>query len=1215
MDHLKELIAPKTFNKISYAAVLIWFMISAVFFGIFAEVENSEERFDFRCGGARSEYTDLVRGKCFEKYEKQYNNHGVPIYGFVIINFGLIGIVCAMYSQSVRHTVDHLSSSNRNGDPETGMSHDQGNSRGPERNRGRHKLFIAYCFQLSTRLVLGILFIVLQTQWLYPLQFSSKFDCYFNYETNQPRNSSNATPNNTHECYNRRAEKKTFWMYAVLIVNGTFVAGILIETVYILLRAWKERRFMQDSEFLNTHIKPTDDKSLQELQRQEERREHEFIPHPLREREHRLTQVRLYQEPLQDPVVLLQLPVQMESYRELQQPDGGSGNEHSEQLQIFITKTKKKIKKDTDSLAELRSQFSGPPGEQTATNPPPLKEPEHCPNQVKLCEEPPRDPVVESSQEPQQPDGRNRNENSEQLQIFIAETKKKIKNDTHYLAALRSPFSGPPGEQTAAKHLTLDQIYTNLMVIPDRAKYPFTTDRQEQLKVYPKSRNEESQPKSLNDLLNDENKKVLVVGRPGIGKTLCCTKILRDWASNRVFNATSKIHFDAAFLVKFRRFDSENHLSLRELLIMSEHSPSNHLDDEVWKHILQHPENVLILFDGFDEFKHGANMAVLAPPLPSIEEKMSLEILYQLLVTEELLKDASVVTTTRPTALEGIEDLKFDKTLEILGFSTEQIKEYVYKFAVNDEQAGEKLWRHISSNMNLLSLCYIPVNSFIICSSLSQISQFESSASDTLPSKLTKIYKIALRVFYFKHTKEFRDKRFTRQRLLSDKLPTEVENKFETLGRVAYEGIKEGKLVLEGNEVTGMEDSALFHRLPDRQTDAFEYKPQFCFIHLTMQEFFAARHLVNTMTESELTEFVSQNIKDGKWQLVFQFLAGLMNDKENLPSEIITDLLPEETEKTTVHELLSVSETPREVTMWPTEGKRNLALTLFKCFNESDRMQSIVQRKLQQINFNGLHFISSHLTAVDCSSLVNVIMDVQQISHLRLSFNNLGPLGCFEICKLLKCRKSQLSWLDLTRNQLKDEGAKYLADAITNNNCQLRTLDLTNNNITDTGAQDLADAITNNNCQLHSLNLYNNNITDTGAQHLADAITNNNCQLHTLNLTSNNITDTGAQHLADAITNNNCQLRELDLRGNNITDTGAQLLADAITNNNCQLHTLKLSGNNITDTGAQDLADAITNNNCQLRELVLSHNNITEAGEQHARSLVSMSKSKCKLII
>ena len=48
------------------------------------------------------------------------------------------------------------------------------------------------------------------------------------------------------------------------------------------------------------------------------------------------------------------------------------------------------------------------------------------------------------------------------------------------------------------------------------------------------------------------------------------------------------------------------------------------------------------------------------------------------------------------------------------------------------------------------------------------------------------------------------------------------------------------------------------------------------------------------------------------------------------------------------------------------------------------------------MNFNCVNFIACHLTAVDCSSLINVI-NVQQISHLDLSYNNIGPLGCFEI--------------------------------------------------------------------------------------------------------------------------------------------------------------------------------------------------------------------------
>ena len=460
---------------------------------------------------------------------------------------------------------------------------------------------------------------------------------------------------------------------------------------------------------------------------------------------------------------------------------------------------------------------------------------------------------------------------------------------------------------------------------------------------------------------------------------------------------------------------------------------------------------------------------------------------------------------------------------------------------------------------------------------------------------------------------------------------------------MAFEGIRDGKLIFGGNEVRGMEGSALFHRLPDRETAPLKREQQFCFIHLTVQEFFAARHLAN-MSETELRNFVSMNIEDGKWQLVFQFLAGLMNEKEKLPSEIITDLLPVETEVRESHEEWTEETRGRKVTCWSTKDKNGLAVTLFKCANESSEMEEIVQRKLQQINFNFVKFNFCQLTPVDGASLVTVIKNVQQISHLELADNNFGPLGCFEICKLLKCSKSQLSWLNLAANQLTDEGAKYLAEAINNNNCQLSTLGLWGNNISDIGAQLLAKAL-NNNCQLRAILLSRNNITATGVQHLAEAITNNNCQLRTLHLEENNISDIGTQHLAKAINNKNCQLRTLNLRGNNISDIGAQHLAEAINNNNCQLRTLILTENNISDIGAQHLAEAINNNNCQLRTLILSGNNIsdigaqhlaetinnkncqlltlyltlnhdiTEAGRRHAENLINNSQSNCRLFI
>ena len=1109
MDNLKELLKPKTFNTVSHAAVVIWTLIGVIFLGIFADAENSESRYDFRCGGAKSENIDLVRGRCFELYEKQYNKHDVPIYAFVIMNFFLIGTVCAIYSQIASLTINQLSPSARNGDLE-GQLRDQGNALSSK------KLFIAYCCQLFARIVLGVLFMVLQKQFLYPRDFPPNFPCYLTSGGSQPRNSTGVW----HDCHNQRATKKNSWMRAVLVVNGIFLFGILLETVYILLRAWKEDSFMKNSKFLKAHLNPFHADS------------HELRPESLQQEE--------------------------------------------------------RTEEETNTPQEQHQEEESKENE---TNIP------HLPSKPQQLRKPP-------------------------LQEFIDNTKKKIRDKTKRPPQLRSPFSNTPCEGRPAKHLTLDQIYTNLVVVPDMANYDFTGDRRQKLEVYTRSGGENTTPRGPDDILNNENKNVLIVGRPGIGKTLCCTKLLRDWALNKIFHESSdvKIHFDATFFIKFRAFNAATDLSLRKLLTSSEHSPSDHIDDEVWNYILENPQRVLIIFDGIDEFKTNSMIGEenFEPQFKDrVDEKMPLYALYEKLATGKLLKGAAVLTTTRPTALSCIERVDFDKVFEILGFSAEQVEEYVNKFAEEEKHAGETIWRHIGGNRNILSLCYIPASCFIICSSLFQMVKFYGSKSLSLPTKLTDIYKKAVKIFYLRHNEEFRGKNFTREDFESDNLPPNVEKKFEKLEKMAFEGIKEGRLVFGGNEVRGLEGSALFHRLPDRETTPLKREQQFCFIHLTMQEFFAARHLAN-MDETELRNFVSTNIADGKWQLVFQFLAGLMNEKENLPSEIITDLLPVETEEKEsewYNEEWTEDMEPRKVTCWPTGDKKHLAVTLFKCINESSEMEEIVQRKLQQINFNFVNFNVCQLTPVDCASVVTVIKNVEQISHLDLAYNNFGPLGCFEICKLLKCSKSQLSWLDLGGNQLTDEGAQYLAEAINNNNnCQPRTLDLRGNKISDIGAQHLAEAINNNNCQLHTLNLRGNKISDIGAQHLAEAINNNNCQLRTLDLWGNNISDIGAQHLAEAINNFNCQLHTLNLRGNKISDIGAQHLAEAI-NNNCQLRTLNLWENKISDIGAQHLAEAINNNNCQLRTLILTANNITEAGEQHAENLLSNSQSNCRLII
>ena len=434
-----------------------------------------------------------------------------------------------------------------------------------------------------------------------------------------------------------------------------------------------------------------------------------------------------------------------------------------------------------------------------------------------------------------------------QVQTSIERMKKSVLKNTEQLRDLSSPFKPNPGERDKPKDLKLDEIYTNLIIHPERAYYDFPKNRREQLNVYPKIE-KNLPPIRPGDIVDDQNNNILIVGRPGIGKTLFCMKFMRDWASDRLFDEAqnSELRFDVAFLVKFRRLNSTAELTLRELLDKSEFS--THMNDVVWNYICENPSKVLFIFDGIDEFSARKNIQEDDSIYENtVEAKMPLYALYTKIASGKLLNGATVLTTTRSTAVSCIRDLEFSRVVEILGFSSGKVKNYVEKFAGDDKGAGETIWQHISNNLNLFSLCYIPVNCFIICSCLLYMLQnFHSNSIHgltSLPTKLTDIYSFAVKLIFFRHSNRYRNKTVGQEEILTpfDKLPKDVKGDFKNLGGVAFKGITEGRLTFESDEVTNLEDCGLLHRLPDLKPEAkrpFEKpKAQYCFQHLTIQEF------------------------------------------------------------------------------------------------------------------------------------------------------------------------------------------------------------------------------------------------------------------------------------------------------------------------------------------------------------------------------------------
>ena len=797
-----------------------------------------------------------------------------------------------------------------------------------------------------------------------------------------------------------------------------------------------------------------------------------------------------------------------------------------------------------------------------------------------------------------------------QLQELIWRLKDIVISSTGHVTDLQQPFRPNPGEGPPVKDFTVDEIFVNVVIREGRVSYNFPADRWEQLKVYPMASAEQTNALRPQDIFDSCHRNVLAVGRPGIGKTLLCTRLLRFWASG---DTKIQSQCEVAFLLKFRHLNSETHLNLRELLTRAETLEC--LEDGLWQYINDNSSKVLLIFDGLDEFSSTPGIARDDSRFNNTAEvRMPMGCLYKKIASGKLLQGCTLLTTVRPTAVEDVRELQFDRTVEITGFTFEQVEEFVEKFTKDDDNGNLKeiIWQHISTNINLFSLCYIPVNCFIICHCLLQLINIRPDAERKLPVKITEIYSISVKIFFYKHSRGkyscsktdlgcYMYKRF-------GELQPENDEVFKKLGKIAFDGIKSGKLAFESHEVSGLEDCGLLHRLPDMKPRKLTQpsRAQYCFTHLTVQEFFAAKHLTDTLPKDKLQRFVADHIRVGTWKVVMQFVAGLLEPdtrQRTTKSEIFTHLLPEKIERRDRSDLI----------WWPcSKEDKLLALDVCKCLYEFDGEQEKVkiQSKGAEIGFNAVDFSGMKVVPTDCPAVMDFVRDADVIS-LTINFNDVGPLGCKEMQYSLKDVNCKLTQLKLGNNEIGDQGAAHLSDALKDVNCKLTQVDLGVNQIGDQGAAHLSDALKDVNCKLTQLDVEENGIGEQGAAHLSGALKDVNCKLTQLKLGINEIGDQGAAHLSDALKDVNCKLTQLDLGHNKIGEQGAAHLSDALKDVNCKLTQLDLGGNRIGEQGAAHLSDALTDVNCKLTQLDLGNNKIGDQGEAHLSD--ALKDVNCKL--
>jgi len=228
--------------------------------------------------------------------------------------------------------------------------------------------------------------------------------------------------------------------------------------------------------------------------------------------------------------------------------------------------------------------------------------------------------------------------------------------------------------------MPIDEIYTPLSLLEDHRK-PCGV-RKRRLKDYTEIFNSQKH--------HPKPKRLLVYGRPGIGKSTFCKKTAFDWSQQR---EQLLEEFDLVLLIRLR--DVSSLQDVPAILRASEVLASDSVisADDMYDYILQHQEKVLLILDGYDEYGGGKQS-----PVREIWERKQ-------------LRDCCVILTTRQTKAD---ELASDAQFEINGLDSEnQVKKFTGYFLSNEKDV-EDFYKYLEKQ-DLMGMVGIPLLLLMLC--------------------------------------------------------------------------------------------------------------------------------------------------------------------------------------------------------------------------------------------------------------------------------------------------------------------------------------------------------------------------------------------------------------------------------------------------------------------------------------------------------------------
>uniref|UniRef100_A0A8C6CRX7 Protein NLRC5 n=1 Tax=Moschus moschiferus TaxID=68415 RepID=A0A8C6CRX7_MOSMO len=789
-----------------------------------------------------------------------------------------------------------------------------------------------------------------------------------------------------------------------------------------------------------------------------------------------------------------------------------------------------------------------------------------------------------------------------------------------YLQLLRTSARQRYGDRTPGpgQPLAFHQAYVPPILQWSRASAPFHT-QEGATTGDPKA--EDGADVNIQDLFSTKASKGprvrVLLGKAGMGKTTLAHRLCQKWADGQLDR------FQAVFLFEFRQLNLiTGSLTLPQLLfdvyLRPEASP-----EAVFQHLKENAEGILLIFDGLDE--------ILQPADP--EDPASALTLFSRLCHGTLLPGCWVMATSRPGKLPACLPTEA-ATVHMWGFDGPRVEEYVNHF-FSDQLSQEAALAELRMDRHLWSLCAVPALCRVVCLCLHHLLPGRSPGqSAALLPTMTQNYM---------------------QMLLTlnppGVLPAEP---LLSLGEVALSSLESGKVIFSAGDIPA---STLAFGADLGLLTSFcvctgcgHQDTGYAFSHLSLQEFFAALHLMASPQVDR--EALSQHVTlHSRWVQRTKARLGLL---DHLPTFLaglashacrsFLSLLAQREEEWVTAKQAAILQALRKLATRRLTGPKVVELCYCVGETQEPELASFMAHSLPQ----QLPFHNFLLTYADLASLTNILGHRDGPIHLDFEGCLLEPrcpetlAGCGQVENLsFKSRKCGDAFAEALSRSLPTMGS-------------LKKLGLAGSKITARGINHLVQALPF--CpQLEEVSFQDNQLKDREVLNIVKILS---ClpRLQKLDLSRNNVSVSTLLSLTKVAvtcpTIRMLQVREMDLIFllSPPTETAAELQGDPDLQGNAnqrkeaqrrslalrlqkcqlgvddvevliaqlregpQLDEVDLSGNQLKDEGCRLMAEAAPQLHIT-KKLDLSDNGLSVAGVLGVLSVVSTCQTLTELHI